>query len=225
MKPCCRGTHGDNYGLAFCGEEKLLVWAGIAGLAAGIFGPGTVLIYVFASPQPLYGILATLLASIIASLYAACAAYIGARWMLPGAIYALSFYYIPAAIAKTIVFRDPVSAASAAIDSLLLAAAGIYEELLVRGKSGLAAYLLGEARETLLLSVMLLAGGLAAVYTGHPKIAALTAVLAGYVTLQEVRKYFERSVWGWGGAPVWEKAAASGVMLFYASLAAAFLLI
>ena len=223
MKPCCKEKRRDNYGLILCGEERLLVWAGIAGFVASILEPGTVIVYLYVSPYPLYGILATLLASIIASLYTACAAYIGARWMLPEAIYALSFYYIPAAMSRTIIFHDTISAISAAVDSLLLATAGVYEELLIRGRSGLAAYLLREARETLLLSAILLAGGLTAVHAGHPKIAALAAVLAGYMILQDVRKYFEKSVWGWGGAPVWEKAAASGVMMFYASLAATFL--
>ncbi len=225
MKPRYSVSRRDNYGLVFCGDDKLLVWAGLAGFAAGAVGWGSVVVYVYMSPSLLYGLFATLLASIVASLYAACAAYLGARWMLPEAIYALSFYYIPAAIAETILHHDPVSAASAAIDSLLLAAAGVYEEVLIRGRSGLAAYLLREARETLLLSTILVAGGVAAAYAGHPRIAALTAALAGYVVLQDVRRYFERSVWGWGGAPVWEKAAASGMLLFYASLAALFLLI
>ena len=225
MKPWWRHGARENYRLALCGDGRLLAWAALAGLAAGLAVPGSITIYTIVSPDALYGLLATMIASIFASFYAACGAYLGLRWMLPQVIYTLSFYYIPGAIVKTIVYHDIVSAMSAAIDSLLLSAAGLYEERLIRGKSGLASFLVNEARESIILGVVLLAGaGFAAVH-GHAKLAALITVLAGYLQFHEITRYFARSVWGWSGAPSWEKAAATGLTLFYASLAAAFLLI
>ncbi len=225
MEPRVCARRIGNYTLdRVCGSPTLLVWAAAAGVTAAAMLPGTVLVYAYVSPGPA-GLLATLVASLIASIYASCAAYVGARWMLPQVIYALSFYYIPAAITKAVIAHDPLSAASAAVDSLLLAAAGLYEEKLVRGKSGLLDYLAGEARDGVILSALLGVGAVAAALAGHPRIGALAAVAAGYLVYSEVRRYFENSVWGWSGAPVWEKAAATGLLAFYASLAAALLLV
>ncbi len=223
MQPRLRGRMAQGYRsiLALCGDETLLAWSGLAGVAAALALRGSVYGIAVVAHDLVETLAAAWVAGLLASFYASCRAYLGLREAAAAALTSLLVYSSSAALVSTLLGGGPASPLSAAIDFLALALLSLYEE--ERRKSGLASYLRSVMREYLVFSVALLVAALAAYVEGMRALAALLVVAAAYPVYIGIGEYARSTGLGWGGLSAREKLAAASLLAFYASMAAALL--
>ncbi|AEM39797.1 hypothetical protein Pyrfu_1944 [Pyrolobus fumarii 1A] len=208
--------------LRTCGDATLLAWLSLLGVLVAVTIPGGVYGLAYVAPPEYLPVVVTVqfVTGVAASFFTACRGYLGLRAMIPGVLYSFAMLYLSASLVSTLLRGDSISALSATLNSMLLAVAAVYEELMIRGRSLLLTHMMREMREFFILSSMMLLGAFVAAMHGNPALAALLVAVAYYPVYVGLREYFEKSVWGWGGAPIWERLVAMGLTSAYVSLVA-----